>query len=454
MENDFCDFMKTTELIHGWEQIKLEDIAFLTTGNSAPQGKEFFEKGKFPFVRVYDMGRSRSNVYMMDTRDKINNLAANKMKLFPKGSVLFTKSGMSILLNQRAILGRDMYVVSHIGVAIPHEKIISEFLYYWLRTVDFRELTHATTLPSLQISKVKNLQMPLPPFNEQKRIVSKIEELFKENKTTRESLDKVSKIMKKFKQSMISDLLTKNDNVESIQLKNLLREPLRNGKSALPSMDDKGIPVLKLSAVTFKDFRASNVKICNIKKPDIDDLWVKKNDILIARSNTIEYVGMGVIYEGQNDQFIFPDLMIRVRVNENLIRPKFLAFFLDSSLARDHFRRNAGGTAGSMPKISQGDIENLHVLIPSIAEQDIIVKKIMESFSFVDQIEKSIESAKKRTDRIDQAILAKAFRGELVPQDPNDESASVLLEKIKSEREKSEQKLSKSSRKKMVKKLT
>ena len=111
----------------GWVWAKLGEISNLQAGNPAPQGEEFFENGVLPFVRVQDMGALGNKVYLKNTKDYINSKAVIKMKLFPKGSVLFTKSGMSLLLNQRAILARDMYIVSHIGVSIPLAPIFAEF---------------------------------------------------------------------------------------------------------------------------------------------------------------------------------------------------------------------------------------------------------------------------------------------------------------------------------------
>lgn len=76
----------------------------------------------------------------------------------------------------------------------------------------------------------------------------------------------------------------------------------------------------------------------------------------------------------------------------------------------------------------------MHVLLPHIEEQKEIVRRVDELFAFADQLEARVKTAQSCIDRLTQSILAKAFRGELVPQDPNDEPASVLLERIKAQR--------------------
>ncbi|MBZ0100379.1 MAG: restriction endonuclease subunit S, partial [Taibaiella sp.] len=164
-----------TEELH-WTT--LGEVTQIIAGNPAPQGKEFFEAGKYPFVRVQDMGRLGNKKTLYDTKDKINDKAVSKLRLFPKGSVLFTKSGASTLLNQRAILPREMYVVSHIAAAIPTSKVISEWLYYWLLTIDFAHYAHATTLPSLPLSKAKLIPIPVLPLSQQKSTIAEIEKQF------------------------------------------------------------------------------------------------------------------------------------------------------------------------------------------------------------------------------------------------------------------------------------
>lgn len=163
-------------LPEGWRRAFLEDVATVVAGNPAPQGAGNFDEEGVPFVRVQDMGRLGARARMSGTRDRLTENAARNLRLFPAGTVLFTKSGASTLLNQRAILDRPMHVVSHIAAAIPEDGVLSEWLYFCLSCVDFARYTHATTLPSLPLSKVRRILIPLAPAAEQHAIVEAVEE--------------------------------------------------------------------------------------------------------------------------------------------------------------------------------------------------------------------------------------------------------------------------------------
>ena len=97
-----------------WETVKLEDIADVKAGNPAPQDKNLFENGVYPFVRTSDVGKVKVGS-LTDANDKLNQKGIAKLKLFPKGTILFPKSGASTFLNHRVILEMDAYVASHLA---------------------------------------------------------------------------------------------------------------------------------------------------------------------------------------------------------------------------------------------------------------------------------------------------------------------------------------------------
>jgi type I restriction enzyme, S subunit len=191
------------ELPQGWHWAPFEDVADILAGNPAPQGDEYFDEQGQPFVRVQDMGRLGARVRLIDTKDHVNDKAAATLQLFPAGAVLFTKSGASTLLNQRAILSSPMYVVSHIAAAIPRDGIVSEWLYHWLSTVDFAHYAHATTLPSLPLSKVKAIAAPIAPTSEQSRIVDVLDELFSDLDAGAALLERVCDKLKLYRVSVL-----------------------------------------------------------------------------------------------------------------------------------------------------------------------------------------------------------------------------------------------------------
>ena len=187
-----------------WAYTRLDQVAVVVAGNPAPQGTEYFNNGEFNFVRVHDMGMNENNTFLTKTRDLINDTATSKMRLIPANSVLFTKSGASTLLNQRAILAKDSYVVSHIAVAIPTNGLKSKWLFYFLQLVDFATLAHATNMPSLPLSRAKAIEVPIAPTNEQARIVAKIEELFSELDKGIESLKAARAKLNVYRQAVSS----------------------------------------------------------------------------------------------------------------------------------------------------------------------------------------------------------------------------------------------------------
>ncbi len=110
--------------------------------------------------------------------------------------------------------------------------------------------------------------------------------------------------------------------------------------------------------------------------------------------------------------------------------PKYLMYAFMAG--RNHLLQSGQGS--TVKTIYMPALKELRLLIPALMEQTEIVRRVEQLFAFADQLEAKVASATSRIDRLTQSILAKAFRGELVPQDPNDEPASVLLERIKAQR--------------------
>ena len=298
-----------------------------------------------------------------------------------------------------------------------------------------------------------NLEFPLPPLGEQKRIVAKLDTILPKVKDAKARLEKIPSVLKKFKQSILaaacSGRLTEdirkddeyvNDDIPSSWIECFLPEVLqskpKNGYSGKPVKYETNTKVLSLTATTSGVFKSIFFKYLDEVIPNESSCWIKKDDILIQRGNTLEYVGVPAIYKGEDDKFIYPDLMIRLVANKKKLQPDYLYYYLSWEKVRNYMRDKASGTAGSMPKINQGVLEKLVVFLPSLEEQKEIVKRVEKLFKVADSIEAKYKKAMERVNKIEQSVLAKAFRGELVEPDPNDEPAVELLKRILDEKTK------------------
>ncbi len=376
------------------------------------------------------------------------------------------------------------------------------YLYFGTITHRFAPYYTGTTIKHLTGAALSQIFFPIPPLNEQRRIVQKIEELFSKLDAGVAALERVKAGLKRYRAAVLKAAVegkltaewrahhpAKETGAQLLgrilderrrkweqeqrakyakagkqppkgwqakykeptgpdtsylpalpegwcwaTLDVLLREPLRNGHSARASKDGRGVRTLTLTAVTVGDFSEKNTKLTTAQPDKVQDLWLQGGDILIERSNTPELVGTARMYKGPTNFAIFPDLLIRVRVSLAVV-DRYVDVFLQSHFARAYFRQRAKGLAGSMPKIDQGTILQLPIPLPPSDEQRELVDEVDRRLSVVDEIEAQIETDLKRASRLRQSILKRAFEGRLVPQDPDDEPAEHLLQKIRQGRE-------------------
>jgi type I restriction enzyme S subunit len=314
----------------------------------------------------------------------------------------------------------------------PSPWLAPKYLLYLLNSPSFvayaNQNAEGIERPRLSWARMAGFPAGLPPLNEQRRIVTVIEE----HLSRLDAADAFARLSSQ-RLRALSDTVSQGvgRGYARVMLGNLIREPLRNGHSAKAATNGT-VRTLTLSAVTRREFIDENTKLTAADPRRVKSLWLEPGDVLIERSNTPELVGTAALYKGPREWAIFPDLLIRVRVGDSVL-PEFLEIVLRARPARRYFQRAAQGIAGSMPKIDQGVVERLEVPVPPLEEQRRIVAEVEERLSAVDALRAAIERAQRRSAALRRAVLERAFRGELVPQDPSDEPAEALLARIRAE---------------------
>lgn len=334
----------------------------------------------------------------------------------------------------------------------PKDYMQLKFLKYALLARGLEDTISGSAQPQITRQGLEKVKIPLASFTEQKIIADKLDDLLARVESIKTRLENIPEILKKFRQSVLSAAVSgkltddwrKNNSYEEwkkLQLIDVIESKPRNGYS--PKGVDYKTPVknLTLSAITQGYFSKDCFKYVDIEVPETSHLWIKKDDILIQRANSIDYVGISAIYRGDDDKYIYPDLIMKVRANDRIIT-EYLHYCLLSEDTREYFRQNASGTTGNMPKINQGTVSAVSIKLPPLPEQIEIVRRAEKIFNFSESIERLTGHALSQINNLTQSILAKAFRGELTAQwrEENPElisglnSAEALLEKITAEK--------------------
>jgi type I restriction enzyme S subunit len=162
---------------------------------------------------------------------------------------------------------------------------------------------------------------------------------------------------------------------------------------------------------------------------------LQNDDIIVNRVNSIPFLGKSAIVRNLPEPCVFESNMMRIKFNNEIVSPFYIIRYLNSMPGLEELRKNAKH-AVNQASINQKDVKAVLVPLPTLKEQNEIVRRIEQLFAFADKIETRYTKAKAILDKLPQSILSKAFRGELVPQDPDDEPARVLLERIRAEKEK------------------
>lgn len=333
-------------------------------------------------------------------------------------------------------------------IAFRSPETHSDFFKHYFRDSAFRDLlcTDLTgvggSLTRAQPKRVATFPLPLPPLPEQIRIADKLDALLSRVEAGRVRLERVPGLLKRFRQSVLSAAvsgeLTRewrgggDAEWEETSIRELAAD-IRYGTAQKCDYDDSGLPVLRIPNVSGGRISTDDLKYGKFEQSELKKLALKAGDILVIRSNgSADLVGQPALVSEKHAGFLFAGYLIRIRLQDK-INPAFAWYRLTAPDIRSDIETQARSSSG-VHNINTEELRQISFTLPPLPEQAEIVRRIEALFAIADRIEARYQSALTTFDRLTPALLAKAFRGELVPQDPNDEPASVLLERIRAAR--------------------
>ena len=427
-----------TNLPAGWIQCKVGEVFYSFSGGTPSKSNPDYWNGSIPWI---SSGEFNSDVINHGTENITQiGMRNSSAKLCPAGSVVVVvRSGILKHTLPVALVGKEFAINQDIKCFDSGNHDLNRWLSLSLKNSAKTILSlnrEGTTVQSVKYETLKQHELSIPPLHEQRRILAKLETLLSRVNVAQERLAMIPRILKRFRQSVINSAsagaLTADwraDRGIKLEQSNgklgaIARFIDYRGKT--PKKTNAGIPL-----ITAKNIRPGYLSVEPreyIAEKDYAT-WMTRGipalgDVLITTEAPLGYV----VSIDWPYKFALAQRVICLHFDKEIIFGEYASLLLQSTELQSKLKSNATGTTVTGIKASR--LKELSINFPNREEQKEIVRRVRELFKTADMLEARYLKAKEHVDKLTQSVLAKAFRGELVPQNPHDEPASALLERI------------------------
>ena len=462
-----------SDLPKGWSKICFDDICEIARGGSPRPIQEYLtdDPEGINWIKISDA--TQSDRYIYKTKQKIKRSGISRSRIVKDGDFILSNSmsfGRPYIVKTEGCIHDGWLVLS-----INSEVFDQDYLYYFLSSQEaykqFDSKAAGSTVRNLNIDIVKTVEALIPPLAEQKRIVTKLDSLFAHTRRARQELDHIPKLIERYKQAILSaafrgDLTAdwRKENNQIINAKKFLIDSgimpckdvelsplpdtwiwaltgdLCNIKSgvALGKKRSLGtelieLPYLRVANVQKGWLDLSEIKTVLVTQKEAESLYLQSGDILMNEGGDRDKLGRGHVWNSQVENCIHQNHVFRLRLKSQKISPFYISYYANE-LGQQYFI-GQGKQTTNLASISMSKLSRFPIPVAPPEEMQVILQLIEKELKKIEILRQEVSKAYKFLDRLEQSTLAKAFRGEIVPQDPNDEPASILLERIQKERE-------------------
>lgn len=412
--------MERYELPEGWKWENLSSFVVKIESGSRPRGGVAKYTSGIPSISAEQIGEN--GIFNWEKLKFVPEDFYNKNRKgrIQKNDILVVKDGATTgkvaFIDSTFPFGKAI-VNEHTFVLRINQKLNPKYAFYYLRSPYCNEYFEFSrirgVIGGIKTCFINDVLIPIPPLSEQNRIVARIEELTRRVEEVRRLRGEAVAEANQFMQERIDKLLT-GLTQHFLTLRKFLIDKPKNGWSPPGnSFASHGTPVITLSAVTGFKYDGSKIKWTSSPTRRDAHYWLKPGELLITRSNTLELVGHAAIYDGNPAPCICPDLIMKMTVDPTKADTRFIHFWLQTHMARNYLMNRARGTSGSMKKINQRVVESIPVPDIPLQEQCQVVENLCMLQAKADELKRLQAETEPELAAFTNALLAKAFRGEL-----------------------------------------
>jgi len=424
-----------SDLPQGWTLTTFGEL-FDFKGGSQPPKSTFRDTAAPGYVRLLQIRDFESDAKAVFIKDH------HKWPKCSAEDIMIGRYGASVgkILGGKA----GAYNVALVRMIFDHDSLHPGWVKQLLRS-DYFQNPLANISRSAQNgfnkSDLAPINVPLPPLPEQRRIVAKIDSLTGKSRRARDHLDHIPRLVEKYKQAILTaafrgDLCTNRRSPKLLPLSEFI-DSLDQGWSPKCASEPAGLNdwgVIKTTAIQSVHFLPQENKRLPTDLKPRPGIVINAGDVLTTRAGPRSRVAISCLVNEDHPKLMLCDKAYRLRINQEMADPAFVTYMLNTSQCLSELEVMKTGISDSGLNLTQGKFIALGIPAFSLPEQSEIVRRIQSAFVWIDRLAADANSARKLIDHLDQSVLAKAFKGELVPQDPADEPASALLERIRAER--------------------
>ncbi len=386
--------------------VRLSDVVQVSAGQGAPKKGEFSDDG-LPFVRAGSLANLLNGGTEDDCEHVSEHIASKrKLRLYPKDSILFAKSGMSATMGRIYRLRKPSYVVNHLAVLLPTGKYDPAYLAYWLLRYPPSGLIQDPAYPSIRLSDISDLRVPDIALDEQRRIAAILDKADDIRRKREQALSMADDFLRSAFLEMFGDPASNPKGWPVGTIRDLLTEA-KYGTSKKADVASGQFPILRMGNLTYE----GGWKMADLKYIDLDETEKKKylvqcDDILFNRTNSKELVGKTAVFD-LDEPFAFAGYLVRARTNENA-DPYYVSAYMNSNHGKTSLRAMCKSIVG-MANINAQEFQNIAIALPPVGLQKEF-RRVVEATKKTKAIN---NTALAEAGALFASLSQRAFRGEL-----------------------------------------